>query len=210
MKLSIELDKKLNIMTKYTLNAEEWLFIELLFLATEDEPHPQYMYKYFTECAKKSLPKETLQSLKDKNILAKSYKIPKEGEDFDLEAIEWNNTFIKYYFKESQEAGMELWELYPDFLQINGGDKLLPAKNITRGGFLSLEAFFFEYGKGIKNDPILHKKVLESLKWAIENQLIGYMIPEYVITRKWNDHIKMMESGEVNKVITRFDTMEGI
>ena len=208
MKLSIELDKKLTIMTKYQLDAEEWLFIELLFLATEDDPHPQYMYKYFTECAKKSLPRDTLQKLKDKNVLAKSYKIPKEGEDFDLEAIEWNQTFIKYYFKESQEAGHELWNAYPDFLQM--GDKLLPAKNITRGGFLSLEDFFFTYGKAIKNNPETHKQVLESLEWAKDNQLINYMIPEYVITRKWDDHIRMKENGEINRVITRFDTMEAI
>jgi len=209
MKLSIELERKLLIMSKYGLDAEQWLFIELLFLATEDEPHPEYMYKYFTECAKKSLPRDTLQILKDKNILAKSYKIPKEGEDFDLEAVEWNNTFIKYYFKESQEAGRELWYAYCDFLQ-SSTDKLLPAKNITRGGFLSLEDFFFAYGKAIKNDPETHKKVMESLEWAKENELINYMIPEYVITRKWEDHIRMMESGEIGKFIVRVNTLEDI
>jgi hypothetical protein len=208
MKLSIELDNKLIIMSKYQLNAEEWMFIELLFLATEEEPDVEYLYKYFTECSKSTLPIDTLKALKKKKILDASYVIPSEGEPFDPEQIVFNPVFKNYYFKESQEAGRELWAKYPDFLQF--GDKMLPAKNITRGGFLSLEAFFFAYGKAIKNDPKTHRRVLESLKWAKENQLITYMIPEYVITRKWVDHIKMEDSGEIGKFAVLVKTMEDI
>jgi hypothetical protein len=208
MKLSIELDNKLNIMAKYALNAEEWMFIELLFLATEEEGHPQYLYKYFSECAKTTLPRDTLQALKNKKILAATYKVPAEGDHFDPDEIEFSKSFKNYYFKESQEAGRELFEAYPDFLQF--GDRLLPAKNITKGGFLSLEDFFFAYGKAIKNDPRTHQRVLESLKWARENELLTYMIPEYVITRKWNDHIKMEDSGEIGKFAVRVNTMEEI
>lgn len=195
-------------MAKYALDAEEWLFIELLFVATQNEPDPRPLMKYFTECAKKSLPRETLETLKQKKILSSSYKVPKTGEDFDLEGIEFSKSFTNFYFRESQELGAELWDTYPDFLYM--GEKLLPAKNIIKGGFLSLEAFFNAYGKAIKYDPKLHAKILESLAWAKEHELIKFMIPEYVITRRWNDHIKMMESGDIGKFAVRVDTLEDI
>lgn len=207
-RLSIDLDKKLHIMKKYTLNAEEWMLIELLFLATEDTPHPEYLYEYFMECAKSTLPRDTMKALKDKKVLDKSYQLPKEGEEFDLEEVIWNQNFVKFYFIESQEAGQQFFTAYPDFLQF--GDRLLPARNITKGGYLSLEDFFFRYGKMIKNDPKTHEKVLESLAWAKEHQLITYGIVEYMITRKWDDHRRMMESGEIGKFAVRVDTMEDI
>ncbi len=207
-KLSIDLDKKLTIMSKYGLDAEEWLFIELLFVATEPEGNEGPLIKYFNECAKKTLPRETLLALKDKKILAGSYRIPKEGEDFDIDAVEFSKSFINLYFKESQEAGQEFFNTYPDFLQF--GDKLLPARNITKGGFLDLNAFFHAYGRAIRNDPQTHAKVLDAIAWAIENELLCFGICEYLITRRWNDHIRMMESGEIGKYAVRVNTLEDI
>lgn len=195
-------------MARYELSAEEWFFIELLFLATEPNPHLELLYKYFNECKKESLPRETLKSLQEKKILTKTYKIPAEGSELDLNALEFNKNFINYYFKESQEAGQEFFMTYPDFLQF--GDKLLPARNITKGGFLSLEDFFYAYGKAIGHDPGLHEKVIEVLKWAVENQLITYGIVEYLITRKWNDHMRMRESGEIGKFAVRVQTLDDI
>jgi hypothetical protein len=207
-RLSLELDNKLTIMRKYELTAEDWMFVELLFLATEEHPHPEYLYTYFSECAKTSLPRDTLQALKDKKVLLASYKIPGPDEEFDPEQVEFNQNFKNFYFKESQEAGQQFFNAYPDFLQF--GDKLLPARNITKGGYLSMEDFFFAYGKAIKNKPKTHEEVLEALAWAVEHELICYGIVEYLTTRKWLDHRRMMESGDIGKFAVRIDTMENI
>jgi len=62
-KLNIDLDRKLEIMSKHELTAEEWLFIELLFVADD---FPELLFKYFNECKKEQIPRDTLNILKDK------------------------------------------------------------------------------------------------------------------------------------------------
>lgn len=190
-------------MKKHSLNAEEWLLIELLFLAQEG--HVNYLVTYFNECAKSSLPRETLQSLKDKKVFSKSYHVPGENEDFDFEEVEFSTSFMKNYFKESFQLGQELFEAYPVFLQF--GDRLLPAKNITKSGFNDETDFFTKYGKKIKYNPEMHLKVLDILQWSIENDLITYGICEYVASSKWNDHIKIRESGEIGNFAVKVSTM---
>ncbi len=205
-KLSVEIDKQLMIMSRFELTAEEWLFIQLLFLAYEDEPKEQYLTKYFNECAKTSIPRETILSLQDKKILLKSYKIPPEGKELDLSMLEFNSVFTKFYFKTTQEAGMELFTLFPPFLQY--GDKLLPAKNVTTKGWNTLEDFFHYYGRiiGWKKDN--HDEVMDMLQWAIDQSLIQYGMVEYVTTRKWIEHRAMRDSGEIGKFAIKVDTLQ--
>ena len=62
-KINIDLERKLAIMAKHELTAEEWLFIELIFIA---EDNPQLMLKYFNECKKEQVPRQILLNLKDK------------------------------------------------------------------------------------------------------------------------------------------------
>lgn len=205
-KLSLDVERKLNILSKHSLNIEEWFFIELIFLALEGDEKP--LYKYFTECSKTTLPKDTLQHLKDKKVFSAAYKVPKEGENFDYQQVKFSKTFLNNYLKESHELGEELFEAYPAYMQF--GDKLFPAKNITKTGFNSLEAFFYAYGKAIKFNPETHRRVMDSLEFAKENELITYGIAEYVISRKWLDHWKVQETGELSRFVIKVNTMETI
>ena len=47
-KLSLTVDNQLVMMEKYRLTAEEVLLIDLLFLASIEEGHKEYLVKYFT------------------------------------------------------------------------------------------------------------------------------------------------------------------
>lgn len=205
-KLSVDLDRKLEVMSKHSLTAEEWLFIELLWLC--DDGQPKYLEKYLMDCRKDSLPLDTLHTLKDKKVLNAKYKIPKPGETFDPDQVEFSRTFINNYFKYSCEAGMELFAAYPPFIQ--DSDMLLPANNITKGGYFDDQDFFFMYGKAIKNRPENHAEVMRSLEWAKEQKLIKYGICEYVASRKWNTHLELMESGELNGIAYKVNTLEDI
>lgn len=206
-KLSIDLDRKLTIMSKHDLNAEEWLFIEMLWLA--DQGQPEYLFKYFNECAKTCVPLDTLQSLKDKKVFASSYKVPKPGEDFEYDQVEFSKTFTNNYFKDSFEAGRELYRAYPKFIQ--DSDMQLCANNIvTKGGYRDENDFFAKYQKAIQNKRENHEQVMQSLAWAKEQKLIKYSIVEYVVTRKWEDHIEMQNSGEINSQAYKVETMEDL
>lgn len=210
MKLSTELNEKLHLMSMYGLDAEEFLLIELLILATDpDAPSVEQLSKYFNQCARKTLPRDTLISLKDKKILSKDYEVPEKGTDFILEDVEFDKKFFNNYFKWSYSAGKELFESYPSYMQTKDG-RLYPARNIIKANVESLEAFFFKYSVGIRHSKKTHESVLKSLAWAIENQLITYGIAEYVLSRKWEEHIKFMETGEINKIAIKLDTLDSL
>lgn len=209
-KSSVDIERQLSIMSEYSLDAEEYMFIQLVFLAVEPNPHPQYLYKYFRECKKATPTREMILSLKDKKILSKNYSVPEKGEIFRIEDLEFDKTFINKYFKESFEGGEELFNLYPDYLQNASNGNLYPAKNITKGGFMSLEDFFFAYSKAIRHSRANHEKVMDILNWSIQNKLITYGIVEYVVTRKWNDHIRMRELDQVGGFNVKMDTLEDL
>lgn len=205
-KLSIDLDRKLEVMSKHALTAEEWLFIELLWTANDGQP--EYLFKYFNECSKTAIPRDTIQALKDKKVFASSYNIPGIGEDFEYDQVEFSKTFINNYFKGSFEAGRELYDKYPPFIQ--NSDKLLCANNITSKGYNDENDFFLKYNKQIQYKLENHLEVMEILEWAKEQKLINYSIVEYVATRKWVEHRAMKESGEIGKISFKVSTLDDI
>ena len=82
------------MMEKYHLTAEESLVIELLFLASIEEGHSEYLVKYFTIQIDRTELRDILISLQDKGIIVKSYKIPSKGQKFDIVAVEFNKNFL--------------------------------------------------------------------------------------------------------------------
>lgn len=204
-KLNIDLERKLEIMAKHQLTAEEWLFIELLFVADD---FPQLLMKYFNECKKDKIPRQILLDLKDKKVLASSFHIPSEGESFDPTQIEFSKSFINNYFKNSFEAGWELFEAYPEYCQ--NADRLYPARNITKNGYNDENDLFAKYNKAIQYKIENHREVMDLLHWAKEQKLLTYGIVEYIVTRKWLAHKELRESGEINNMLLRVETVENI
>lgn len=206
-KLSIDVEAQLEVMMKYGLTAEEYFVTQLLFLATEDPPHPEFLISYFVKAAKTSMPVQTLDQLRVKGVLHKDYKV-EAGMTFRLEDVQFDAKFLNEHFKLTLEGGAELKNHYPDFLQ--GFDKLLPAKNIVTGGYRSEEDFFFAYSKAIKHSRKKHDEVMNILEWAKAEKLITYGMVEYVTTKKWEDHIKMRETGSLGGQTVRLETLEGL
>jgi len=202
-KLKLELNKELDTMIALGISAEEWFFIQLLILLEEGDEDS--LYRYFTQAKKDSVPKSTLASLQEKNIISKSYNIPGEGESFDPKKITFSVDFYKKYFKTSGEMGIELLAAYPMF--ITSGNKSFPMKNIAKH-FKSFEDFAFTYAKAIKFNKKTHDEIIQILEWAKENGVIQFSLPEFVISRKWED-LRKIRSGEISSnFVATFDTSE--
>lgn len=202
-RLKLSIDKELDVMTSLEITAEEWLFIQLIFLYLEGDQDS--MFKYFSEAKKSFIPLTTLESLKEKEILDKSYIIPKKGESFDPGKIKLSEVFLRKYFKFSGEMGIQLLDEYPLF--ITSGNRSFPMKNIAKH-FRSLEDFSFAYGKAISFKKDKHEEIIELIKWAKENNAIHFSLAEFVISRKWLD-LEKMKSGELkNSFIPTFDNSE--
>lgn len=201
------IEKELEIMSKFKLDANHWFTLRYLFIS-KYEDRSDFLIYYFTNCAKTGAPREILQNLKDKDILDKTYEIPEKGQPLLFDKVIFNQKFLDKYFKLSGEAGRELFEAYPAYLKMDDG-RLLPARNlVSRVVFKSLDDFFFFYAKSIKFDRELHEKIMLSLEFAKKNNLVRSAIVEYCVSQKWREHIESMEQAEQGTFMNRFDGTE--
>lgn len=174
-------------MATYKLSADEILLIYLTFLAQDEEGHPEYLAKWFSNGGQERL-KELFNNLKEKGVILKDYNplsyIPND--------IQFNKNFIKSWLKNSNKLGIELFTAYPTMLYING--KYMPLRNITKS-FSTLDDFYFSYSTQISHNPETHKKVMEILDWAKKNNKINYGICEFVLSHKWEELAKLKQDG---------------
>lgn len=190
-------------MEKYHLTPNEIFFTRILLLAKES-----YAENYITRFM--SLPIEVrgslieiLISLQNKGIILKSYKIPKKGECFDMNLVPINQNVDKTFHKAAFDLGIDLFQTYPMFGNINGVTVSL--RGITKK-FDSLEDFYRYYGKAIKWNPKVHNEIIELVNWAKENtNYLNMSIAAFVIERKWEE-LKALKEGDVVNI--NYDTIK--
>lgn len=196
------LENQLLLMEKYGLTAEELLVIDLLFRASIEEGHSELLVKYFTMSIERSELRDLLESLQNKGIIVKSYKIPAKGTKFDPEAVEFNKNFLNNYRKFSGELGIEFFNEFPSIAIIGGTEA--PLKNYAKK-FNSEEDFFYHYGKSIGWKQSKHQEILELIKWGKDNgcKLLNMNIADFVISKMWNS-VAELKNGDG---MMQFDTV---
>lgn len=193
------LDLELKLMVKYNLTAHELLTVKLIFLSQDGDS--SYLNTYFTSGVSAKL-KDTLISLQSKSIINKSYIIPKDGEKFIPDDVEFNQLFINSYLQHSNDLGMELFMAYPAFTIING--KQYSLRNITKL-YKSLDEMCFAYGKAIKFNLNQHRDIMDLLEFGKENNLIRSGICDFIESRQWLTLKELKNGGTVV-----FDAMEAL
>ena len=187
--IDLSMDKELKLMVNYSLTTEELMIIKLIFLAQED--HSEFLRTYLEECEHSEFI-DMLHNLVEKGILTTASTIPSTINDFSSKSLVFNKNFLKNYLKHSYDMGMELFTIYPSFVNISG--KLCSIKNISKN-FNSFEEFAFAYGKAIKFDEETHNEILGLVQWAKEQDLIHYGICEFIISFKWLELKELQEIG---------------
>lgn len=192
-------------MEKYRLTAEEVLLIDLLFLASIEEGHKEYLVKYFTMPVTRTNLRDLLLSLQAKGIITKSYKVPDKGQKFDPECVVFNQNFLNNYRKFSGDLGAEFLMTYPHNGVINGVE--VPLNNWAKK-FSTEEEFYYAYGKSIGWKQDKHNEVLELIRWAKDNNcnLLNMNIADFMISKIWQN-IAELKNGDG---IMRFDTIKSI
>ena len=183
----MEINTILNLLITYNITAEELLVVYLTFLARDEEGHPEYFSKWFSNGGSTRL-RPIFESLKEKGIILKDYN----PDTYDPNDIRFNKNFLKSWLKNSGEMGQELFDTYPAFLESPG--KWYPLKNIAKK-YDTLDQFFFAYSSAIKHNPEKHKEVMELLEWGKQNKQINYNICEFVISHKWDELKYLKDSG---------------
>lgn len=198
----MELNTILNLLISYNLTADELLLVYLTFLARDEENHPEYFVKWFSNGGKNRL-KDLFNSLKEKGIIHKNYN----PEVYNPNDVEFNKTFLKSWIKNSGKLGQDLMNAFPSFCYING--KYVSLKNIAKK-YSSLDEFFFAYSTAIGHNEEKHKEVLEILNWAKENDKIRFGICEFVISHKWNELKELKDMKLDGEIANTFDVYESI
>lgn len=188
-------------MERFRLTPEEHLVIELLFFTFEGKCL-DLLTNYLNLPITHTGLREVLLSLQEKGVILKSCKIPNKGEKFDIDTIQFNENFLKFYRKTSGELGQELFEAYPSEAIIQG--QAVPMRNFAKK-FKNEEEFFFAYGKAIGWSLVKHREVLELIQWSKNNDHFGLNmnIADFVISKMWNS-IRDHRDGS-NAIV--FDTM---
>ena len=135
--------------------------------------------------------RDILISLKSKGIILQSYDVPKPGEVFELAAILINKNFIKNFYRSAFYLGKELYDTYPQSTLVNGC--IYTLKRISKK-FNSLEDAFRVYGKIIKWNPETHYKIIELIKWGIDNNYNFTTLDNFIVDQAWNS-IEAVKNG---------------
>lgn len=170
MNFELSLNEEIELYLATGLDPNELFVLRLLFLAKGGDS--SYLMNYVSN-SKIEL-RQVLLSLQHKGVINKSYHIPDKGESFNPDDVPFSKVFLKSYIRETHELGKELFEKYPEFMNING--RLCSIKNITKANFYNFEDFFNYYAKTIKLSGSTHEYIMEQLEFGIENNLINYTI----------------------------------
>lgn len=176
----LSIDREIKYMIKYQLTADELFVLRLIFYAQEG--HSEYLTTFFTECQLGLSLREILASLQTKGIINKSYTIPAEGTVFQADDVDLNKNAVNQFFQHSIDLGMELFEAYPAYTNING--RTFSLRNITKN-FKDLDDMCWQYGRMIKFDQRKHEEILELLEYAKENDLIHSGICDFILSQGW-------------------------
>ena len=186
--LNHNLHTELVLMDQYKLNPNELFCIKVILLAQEGE------YEYLQNYAQilSGQLRLLLESLQSKGIIIKAYKIPKEGTQFIPEDVQFNQNFLKKYYRSSFEMGEELFYTYPQSAVVQG--QVFNLRTVSKK-FDSLEDAFGKYAKQIKNNPELHQQIIDDIKWGIENGYNFTTLDRFIVDRAY-ESLHSMRLGE--------------
>jgi hypothetical protein len=190
--LTLNLEEEVCLLDKYGLTPTELLIIRVLLILQNDNDEELFQKLIATLKHTQVSLREVLTKLQEKEVILKSYKVPKEGEKFNPFVIPINKNFIKNLYKCSFEIGKELFDNYPQFGNINGN--LVPLRTVAKK-FDSLEQAYFKYGKSIGFNPEKHEAIIELVKWARENNILNCSLASFIVNEGWHD-LEALKNGK--------------
>ena len=205
-KFNYSIDDDLSFQEKYQITPNELFILKILLLLQEDAQDIEYFQRFIQVPANKEILRSSLQSLQNKSLILKTYKIPEQGKPFNPYEISINKVLVKNMHKASFDLGQELFDVYPKYGTINGG--MVPLHGVSKR-FGSREDFYRFYSKVINWNPETHNKIIELIKWE-QNNNIGFLnmtILSFVIDHRW-EALQDIKDGKLNNVT--FNVIESL
>ena len=186
--LNHNLENELILMRDYKISPDELYTIKVILFAQDGTYEYLQNYAEILEGKLRLL----LISLQSKGIILKSYKLPKEGTSFIPEDVQFNQNFLKKFYRSAYEMGEELFYTYPQSCVVNG--QVFNLRSVSHK-FDSLEDAFGKYAKQIKNNPELHRQIIDDIEWGIENGYNFTTLDRFIVDRAY-ESLHSMRLGE--------------
>lgn len=187
--LNHNLNTELILMSQYKIDSNELMCIKVILLAQDGE------YEYLQNFAQICQLRLLLTTLQSKGVILKSYKLPKEGSSFVPEDVQFNQNFLKKYYRSAYEMGEELFYTYPQSCVVN--NQVFNLRSVSHK-FNSLEDAFAKYAKQIKNNPDVHKEILDNIRWGIENGYNFTTLDRFIVDRAYEALKAFKEGNTIN------------
>ena len=184
----LTLENEICLLEKYNFTPTELFVIKVILLAQDGEY--EYLQKFNTILNGQL--RLILTNLQSKGIIIKAYKIPKEGTLFIPEDVQFNQNFLKKYYRSAFEMGEELFYTYPQSCTVQG--QVFNLRTVSKH-FDSLEQAFQKYAKSIKNNPEIHQEIINNIKWGIENGYNFTTLDRFIIDRG-GEALKAFREGD--------------
>ena len=170
-------ENELCLLEKYNLTPTELFVVKVILLAQNEND-----YQPLQRIAQMLKLRPILESLREKEIILKSWKLPKEGTKLDIEDIPFNKNFLKQFFRASFEMGEELFNAYPQFLTVQG--VVFNARRVSKK-YDDIETAFAKYGKAIKYNDEQHQQIISDIKKGIEAGYNFTTLDDFICDRGW-------------------------
>lgn len=168
-------EEYVSFLLKHDITPTQYLVLTLFY-----ERRFQLLNKYKKAINKAIISEEELNNLVDRELLIKDPKGYKLGESFTR------------IFCTDDRAIEELYDLYPTFIVSKEGVNI-PLSSMDRFTCKKI------YIPAINGSAAEHKKVLEDVKYGIENNLITIGINKFVTSHHWKALRKHRESQTTTK-----------
>lgn len=190
--ITTQIDEEFVIFEKYSVTPNELFFLKMLLLSKEEDIQ-ETIQRYFKlpEAARGSII-EMLESLQNKGIILKTYKLPKKGEKFNPLDVPLSQNFQSHFFKASYELGKDLYDHYPTSTVVNGVEYKL--RRVSKK-FDSLEDAFRTYGKYIRWSQKTHEHVIKLIEWGKANNYQFTTLDDFIVDNDWLNIESMVSDG---------------
>lgn len=99
----LNIENEVGLCERYSLTPTELFGVKVILLAQNEGE-----YEWIQRFAQIVKLRSVLENLREKEIILKSWKLPKEGSKLEIEDIPFNKNFIKQFYRASFEMGEEL------------------------------------------------------------------------------------------------------
>ena len=184
----IDTEKLVDFLCREKISANQYLLLRLLHESELEvkKGNLSYstrglLYKYYVENPDCNWTVEEVEDLEKKGFII-NYKTldltspNPEDRKYDYEKIILTAKFSDYTYV-GDEAFMEIWDIYPKFIKVDGATH--PARNVDP------DEFGKEYLKIIKKDRQQHEKVKEIVKYLSSKSLIKKGLGRFIRERDW-------------------------